>query len=154
MTFPLRPENFYHTGIVVPDLAVAAQRLSTMAGYTWTKPMKGPVTIRTVSGTQTVEMQFVYSLQAPHLELIEEVPGTPWTAARDNAVHHLGYFTDDFDMTAQTLQSHGFSLEMCHTIDGTGPSMFAYFLSPDGVRVEIVDRNIIGDFDAFLQALQ
>ena len=96
MTFPLRPEDFYHTGIVVPDLAAAAQRLSTMAGYTWTKPMKGPVPIRTVSGTQTVDMQFVYSLQAPHLELIEEVPGTPWTAARDNAVHHLGYFTDDF----------------------------------------------------------
>ncbi|HVQ52556.1 MAG TPA: VOC family protein [Mycobacterium sp.] len=152
MTFPLRPEDFYHTGIVVPDLAVAAQRLSTMAGYTWTKPMKGPVPIRTVSGTQTVEMQFVYSLQAPHLELIEEVPGTPWTAARDNAVHHLGYFTDDFDATATALEAQGFALEMCHTIDGDTPSVFAYYRSTDDIRIEIVDRNIFGDLDTFLKA--
>ncbi len=152
MTFPLRPEDFYHTGIVVPDLAVAAQRLSTMAGYTWTKPMKGPVPIRTVSGTQTVEMQFVYSLQAPHLELIEEVPGTPWTAARDNAVHHLGYFTDDFDATATALEAQGFALEMCHTIDGATPSVFAYYRSTDDIRIEIVDRNIFGDLDTFLKA--
>ena len=152
MTFPLRPEDFYHTGIVVPDLAVAAKRLSTMAGYTWTKPMKGPVTIRTVSGRQTVEMQFVYSLQAPHLELIEEVPGTPWTAARDNAVHHLGYFTDDFDSTARALEAQGFALEMCHTVDGDTPSMFAYYRSPDDMRIEIVDRNIFGDLDTFLKA--
>jgi catechol 2,3-dioxygenase-like lactoylglutathione lyase family enzyme len=152
MTFPLKAEDFYHTGIVVPDLQVAAQRLSTMAGYTWTKPMKGPVTIRTVSGSQTVDMQFVYSLQTPHLELIEEVPGTPWTAARDNAVHHLGYFTDLFDSTADALQTQGFALEMCHTIDGETPSVFAYFRSPDGVRIEIVDRNVFGDLDTFLKA--
>src|SRR5258708_1470420 len=138
MTLPLNPEDFDHTGIVVPDLAAAAQRLTTMAGYAWTEAMTGPVTSRTVSGTQTVGMQFVYSLQAPHLELIEEVPATPWTAARDNAVHHLGYFTDDFDATANALQSQGFALEMCHTIDGDTPSTFAYYRSPDDIRVEIV----------------
>ena len=154
MTFPLRPEDCFHTGIVVPDLQAAAQRLSTMAGYTWTKPMKGPVMIRTVAGTQTVELQFVYSLQAPHLELIEEVPGTAWTAARDNAVHHLGYFTDDFDATAQALLAHGFALEMCHTIDGDAPSMFAYYRSPDDIRVEIVDHTVFGDLDAFLRAFR
>ena len=76
MTFPLLPENFYHTGIVVQNLAAAAERLTAAAGYNWAKPIKGPVTIRTIAGAQTVEMQFVYSLQAPHLELIEEVPGT------------------------------------------------------------------------------
>jgi catechol 2,3-dioxygenase-like lactoylglutathione lyase family enzyme len=154
MTLPLKPQDLYHTGMVVPDLDAAATRLTETAGYTWTKPAKGPVTIRTEAGTQTVEMQFVYSLQAPHLELIEEVSGSPWVAANHNAVHHLGYFTDNFGMTAETLQSQGFSLEMCHTIDGKAPSMFAYFLSPDGVRIEIVDRNIIGDFGAFLRALQ
>jgi catechol 2,3-dioxygenase-like lactoylglutathione lyase family enzyme len=154
MTLPLKPEDFYHTGIVVPDLQAAAERLSGAAGYTWTKPMKGPVTIRTVAGTQTVEMQFVYSLQAPHLELIEEVPGTPWTAARNNAVHHLGYFTDDFDTTAAALQALGYALEMCHTVDGAAPSMFAYFRSPEDVRVEIVDRTVFGDLDAFLQAFR
>jgi catechol 2,3-dioxygenase-like lactoylglutathione lyase family enzyme len=154
MTLPLNPADFYHTGMVVPDLGAAAKRLTDMAGYSWTTPAKGPVTIRTESGAQTVEMQFVYSLEAPHLELIEEVPDTPWVAASANAVHHLGYFTDDFDATATALQAQGYTVEMCHTTDGTAPSMFAYYLSPDGVRVEIVDRNIIGDFDAFLKVLQ
>jgi hypothetical protein len=154
MTFPLKPEDFYHTGIVVADLHAGAERLTAAAGYTWTKPMKGPVTIRTVAGMQTVEMQFVYSLQAPHLELIEEVPGSPWTTARDNAVHHLGYFTDDFDATADALQALGYALEMCHTVDGETPSTFAYYRSPEDVRIEIVDRTVFGDLDAFLQAFR
>jgi len=154
MTLPLKPEDLYHTGIVVADLDAAAERLTTAAGYTWTKPMKGPVTIRTVAGMQTVEMQFVYSLQAPHLELIEEVPGSPWTAARDNAVHHLGYFTDDFEATAGALQALGYALEMCHTVDGETPSMFAYYRSPENVRIEIVDRTVFGDLDAFLKAFR
>ncbi|MFI5507707.1 VOC family protein [Mycobacterium sp. NPDC051804] len=154
MTHPLRPENFYHTGVVVPDLSAAAERLTAAAGYTWTTPIKGPVTIRTVSGTQTVEMQFVYSLQAPHLELIEAVPGTPWTTAKDNAVHHLGYFTDDFGATVDALQELGYALEMCHTTDGEAPSVFAYFRSPEDVRIEIVDRTVFGDLDAFLKAFQ
>ena len=154
MTHPLQPENFYHTGIVVSDLAAATERLTAAAGYTWTTPIKGPVTIRTVFGTQTVEMQFVYSLQAPHLELIEAVPGTPWTAAKDNAVHHVGYFTDDFAATAEELQALGYALEMCHTTDGDTPSVFAYYRSPEDVRIEIVDRAVFGDLDAFLKAFQ
>jgi hypothetical protein len=56
MTLPLKPEDFYHTGIVVADLHAAAERLTAAAGYTWAKPMKGPLTIRTVAGAQTIEM--------------------------------------------------------------------------------------------------
>ena len=41
---------------------------------------------------------------------------------------------------------------MCYTIDGETPSMFAYYRSPDDMRIEIVDRNIFGDFDTFLKA--
>jgi catechol 2,3-dioxygenase-like lactoylglutathione lyase family enzyme len=94
MTFPLRHEDLYHTGIVVPDLS----------------------------------------------------------AATNNAVHHLGYFTDDFDATASALQSQGFALEMCLTVDGETPSMFAYYRAPEAIRVEIVDRNVFGDLAAFLAA--
>ena len=154
MTTALIPENLYHTGIVVPDLDAAAQRFFTMAGYSFTKPIAGPVTIRTETGQQTVNFRFVYSLQAPHIELIEEVPGTPWIAARHNAVHHLGYFTDDFAATASALQAEGFTLELCPASDTDEPTIFAYYLSPDGIRVEIVDRNIFGDFDSFLEAFQ
>ena len=153
MTTPLSVEDLYHTGIVVPDLQAATERFSTVAGYTWTRPIEGPLAIRTVAGQQTVDFRFAYSLQRPCVELIQEVPGTPWVAG-SNAVHHLGFFTDDFARTAAALHAHGFTLELCPAGDGQAPSIFAYYLSPDGVRVEIVDRTIIGDFDAFLKALR
>ena len=35
----LRPEDFYHTGIIVPDLADAMARLSALAGYRWITPL-------------------------------------------------------------------------------------------------------------------
>lgn len=154
MTRALKAEDLYHTGIVVPDLDAAAERFSTIAGYSFTKAIAGPVTIRTDAGQQTVDFRFAYSLQAPHIELIEEVPGTPCVAAADNAVHHLGYFTDDFATTAAALEAEGFTLELCPASDNDAPSIFAYYLSPDRIRVEIVDRNIIGDFDLFLRAFQ
>lgn len=142
--------NLYHTGLVVPSLAEAADRFSAMNGYTWTTPIEGPVTVWTEAGSTTVDMRFAYSLQAPHLELIEEIPGTPWV--RDGGAHHLGYFTDDFAATATSLTAAGYRLELCHTVDGATPSMFAYYLSPDGVRIEIVDQHVFGDFATFLKA--
>src|SRR5262249_16207909 len=106
------------------------------------------------AGQRTVDLRFVYSLQAPHVELIQEVPGTPWSAAAANAVHHLGYFTDDFAATGSALQAEGFTLELCPASDDGAPSMFAYYVSPDDVRIEIVDRKVFGDLDSFLQAFQ
>ena len=149
----LSPEDLYHTGIVVPDVGVAARRLSAVAGYTWTDIVEGEVTIATGQGTQTVDLRFVYSIQAPHLELIQEVPSSPWTARRDNAVHHLGYFTDDFESTTAALEANGFTLEMGHTTDGIRPNMFAYLLDTDGTRIELVDRTVMGDWQAFLESL-
>jgi len=149
----LLPEDLYHTGIVVPNLAAAARRLSGVAGYTWTDVVEGEVSIVTGQRSQTVALRFVYSVQAPHLELIEEVPDTPWTASRDNAVHHLGYFTDDFESTRAALEVHEFTMEMGNSTDDGRPNMFAYFLDTDGTRVELVDRTVMGDWRAFLDSL-
>ena len=90
----IRGEDLYHTGIVVPDLDAAMARLSALAGYRWINPLTYTLPFRTASGTHELTSTFVYSLQAPHVELIQEVPGSPWTAAPGNSIHHLGYFTD------------------------------------------------------------
>ncbi|GAB4914931.1 hypothetical protein MAHJHV65_24230 [Mycobacterium avium subsp. hominissuis] len=109
--FALRPEDFYHTGIIVPDLEAAMARLSALAGYRWITPVSYTLPFRTVSGTREVTSTFVYSLQAPHVELIQEVPGTAWAAAPGNAVHHLGYWCDDLAQSAQLLEDNGFAFE-------------------------------------------
>lgn len=92
-------------------------------------------------------LRYVYSLDAPHIELVQEIPGTPWTAA----AHHVGYFCDDVPTTAKRLAESGFALEACAVVDGT-PSLFAYVLDPSGVRIEIVNRELIPDFAEYLRA--
>jgi catechol 2,3-dioxygenase-like lactoylglutathione lyase family enzyme len=149
----LLPEDLYHTGIVVANLEAAARRLSGVAGYTWTDVVEYEIEIVTQQGRQTVDLRFVYSVEAPHLELIQEMPGTPWTASRDNAVHHLGYFTDDIQSAMAALEAHGFTMEMGNSTDGGRPNMFAYFVDTDGTRIELVDRTVMGDWHAFLDSL-
>lgn len=150
--FALRPEDFYHTGIIVADLDAAMARLSALAGYRWISPVSYTLPFRTTAGTQEVTSTFVYSLQAPHVELIKEVPGTAWTAAPGNAIHHLGYWTDDLAASAKMLEDNGFTFEA--TADTAPPdlALFAYYLDAAGTRIEIVDRALFPDFPAFLQA--
>lgn len=150
--FALRPEDFYHTGIIVPDLDAAMARLSALAGYRWISPVSYTLPFRTTVGTQEVTSTFVYSLQAPHVELIKEVPGTAWTAAPGNSIHHLGYWTDNLAESAKILEDNGFTFEA--TADTAPPdlALFAYYLDAAGTRIEIVDRALFPDFPAFLQA--
>ena len=150
--FALRPEDFYHTGIIVADLDAAMARLSALAGYRWITPVSYTLPFRMTSGTREVTSTFVYSLQAPHVELIKEVPGTAWTAAPANAIHHLGYWTDDLGETAKLLEDNGFSFEA--TADTSPPdlALFAYYVDAAGTRIEIVDRALFPDFPGFLRA--
>lgn len=152
MTFALRPDDFYHTGIVVSDLDAAMARFSSLAGYRWISPMSYTLPFRTASGTRSLTSTFVYSVQAPHVELIQEVPGSPWTAAPGNSIHHLGYFTDNLAETARLLEDNGFAFEA--TADTAPPNLalFAYYVDAFGTRIEIVDRALFPDFPAFLRS--
>jgi hypothetical protein len=151
--FPaLRPEDFYHTGIVVPDLDAAMARLSALAGYRWINPLSYTLPFRTASGTRELTSTVVYSVQAPHIELLQEVPGSPWTAAPGNSVHHLGYFTDSLTGTAKALEDNGFTFEMTADVSGSDLALFAYYVDAFGTRIEIVDRALFPDFPAFLRS--
>jgi hypothetical protein len=86
------------------------------------------------------------------VELIQQVPDSPWTAAPGNSVHHLGYFTDDLAESARLLEANGFIFEA--TADTSPPdlALFAYYVDAFGTRIEIVDRALFPDFPAFLQS--
>lgn len=150
---PLNPADLYHTGIVVADLDAAMRRFTALAGYQWTTPLTQTLPIRISTATIDVEVTLTYSLQSPHVELIAEVPGTPWTASPRGAVHHLGYFTDDLVAAARGLEQAGFTLEASPDIAGTHPALFAYYMDDCGTRIEIVDRAVIGDWPSFLRSL-
>jgi hypothetical protein len=152
MAFALRPEDFYHTGIIVPDLDAAMARLSALAGYRWINPLTYTLPFRTATGIHELTSTVVYSLQSPHVELLQEVPGSPWTAAPGNSVHHLGYFTDNLADSARMLEANGFSFEMTGDVPGSDLALFAYYVDAFGTRIEIVDRALFPDFPAFLQS--
>jgi hypothetical protein len=149
----LRPEDFYHTGIVVPDLDAAMARLSALAGYRWINPLSYTLPFRTATGTRELTSTIVYSLQGPHVELLQEVPGSPWTAAPGNSVHHLGYFSDNLAESARALEDNGFTFEMTAAVSGSDLALFAYYIDAFGTRIEIVDRALFPDFPAFLQSM-
>jgi hypothetical protein len=144
---PLRAADLYHTGIVVPDLEVSMARLAGIAGYRWTTIQAADLTIRLADGERVLPLRYAYSLDAPHVELVQEIPGTPWTAA----AHHLGYYCDDVPATSKLLEEAGFAFEAGAVLDGT-QAFFAYHVDPSGLRVEIVDRALIPDFAAYLRA--
>ncbi|WNG87560.1 VOC family protein [Mycobacterium sp. ITM-2016-00317] len=147
----LTADALYHTGLVVPDVGEAAARLSAAAGYTWTKPVEATLTVATLDGEVEVPFRFVYSLQAPHLEIVQEVPGTVWTVRASGAAHHLGYWVDDLPAAARRLEEAGYRLEARPA--GESLTTFAYFIDDSGVRIEIVDRAMFPDWTGFLDAM-
>ncbi|MEU9271632.1 VOC family protein [Streptomyces sp. NPDC048251] len=151
MSHPLRAADLYHTGIVVPDVDAWKARMGEVAGYRWTETMSADLPVRLAEGDRVLNLRYTYSLDAPHIELVQEIPGTPWTAAERVATHHLGYFCDDVPTTSRRLEEAGFALEACALVDDA-PSIFAYHLAPCGVRIEIVDRARMPDFAAYLRS--
>ena len=92
---PLGPH--YHVGIVVPDLDTARAQLSRQLGVEW-----GPVLhldsadYRDRDGADLgFPTTICYSLDEPHLELIQEVPGSVWVCNEHSNLHHIGFWSDD-----------------------------------------------------------
>ncbi|BBZ45505.1 VOC family protein [Mycobacterium parmense] len=147
----MNPADCYHTGLVVDDMGAAAARLSAVMGYRWTRPVEATLNVTTVGGEVEVPFRFVYSVNAPHLELIQEVPGTIWTAPAGGGAHHLGYWVDDLASAAAQLERSGYRLEARPS--GEALTMFAYFIDAGGVRIEIVDRALFPDWPGFLDSM-
>lgn len=151
MRFSLSAADLYHTGVVVADVDEAAGRLSAVGGYHWTKTLQYTVPVITVEGAVDISFTMAYSLESPHIELIQEIPGTLWVSAPRNAVHHLGYWTDDVDATGKALEQSGYTLEARPNTDA--PANFAFYLDPLGIRVELVGRVAFGGWTAFLESM-
>jgi catechol 2,3-dioxygenase-like lactoylglutathione lyase family enzyme len=92
------------------------------------------------AGSMIASLRFTYSGQAPHVELVESIPGTLF-AASSPYVHHVGYWSDDIDRDIAALEAAGALLEgRGFWPDGRGP-IWAYVTPPNGSRIELVDRQ-------------
>ncbi len=143
MSGPRLPPH-YHVGIVVPDVGAARRQLNEQLGVVW-----GPVLrldaadYRDGSGHDLVlPTTMCYSVDGPHLELIEEVPGSPWVCNEYSNLHHIGFWSRDLAVDGDDLAVSGCPLQLCGRAGDDAPVSFAYHSNDLGVRIEIVDGNL------------
>ena len=136
----MRPEDLYHTGVVVEDFDATLRWLSDVAGYRWCDDLEFEQVVWTPDGEKAVSIRFTYSMDEPHLEVIQAVAGTVWTPST-SGVHHLGYWSDDVDHDLETLVDAGMRVEVKAPMPD-GSSMWAYCRGERGPRVELVSRAL------------
>jgi hypothetical protein len=134
----VKPEDQYHAGIVVDDVEATLASLTDELGYTWGEVMTAPAQVRLPSGVVTLEVQCVYSVNEPHLEIVRSIPGTIWAPA-ETQLHHVGYWSDDVAADTAELVGRGYTEEAAGLLPDGG-IFWSYVRSPLGLRVELVDR--------------
>ena len=136
--------SHYHVGIVVPDLAAAQAQLTELIGVTWGPVLRlDAVDYRDSSGRDVVlPTTMCYSVDEPHLELIEELPGSVWVCNEHSNLHHIGFWTEDLTGDTAALIGSGCPMQLCGRAGDRAPVSFAYHRIDLGVRIEIVDTTM------------
>jgi hypothetical protein len=136
--------TLFHVGIVVPEIAPAQARLHELLGVDW-----GPVVeiddlaVQDGAGAElTLPNRLCYSTEAPHLELIEEVPETVWVCNEHSNLHHIGFFVATLGVSSDRLTAAHCPLELCGRQGSVVPSRFSYHRDPLGIRLELVDDGL------------
>jgi len=138
----MKPENLYHSGIVVDDLDATLDWFTKVADYRWTDIVEVDQVAQTPDGEVTIPMRMVYSGDAPRLEILQSVPGTIWVPA-DSGVHHIGYWSDDVESDLATLEANGMRYEVkSYNPNGSGTLLWAYCKAATGPRIELVSQGM------------
>ncbi len=143
--------NFFHVGIVVRDLDAARARLTALLGVGWGPVVESDIPVRHRDGTElSVRNCICYSTEPPRLELIVEVPGTPWVCNEHSNLHHLGYFSGAVAAEADRLAAAACPLEIMGGHGGGPPDGWAYYRDPLGIRIELVDEALRAPMEQFM----
>ncbi|MGH3248955.1 MAG: VOC family protein [Trebonia sp.] len=130
----------FHIGITTDDLAASMERLSVSLGVSWTVPGSGGGLFHSVDGGPQPQPVSCISREGPiHFDLIEGKPGTIWATAGPR-LHHLAYWTDDLRGDIEQLAEDGWRLELTKPDDEGNPTVFAYLIRDDGLRLELIDE--------------
>jgi hypothetical protein len=144
-------ESPCHLGVIVTDLGAAMETYGRALNLSWTSVRRTDTRMRL--GDREVELAFelVWSVDGPvHIELIQELPGTPWVAAEGAPFHHAGYLVDDLVSGVHELEQSGFSVEATRFVEGAAVMRFAYMRHPLGLRIELMDRQMMGDLGSWI----
>ena len=115
-----------HVGIVVLDLDAAIDAMRVQLGFEFTVVFDDVLPVHEESaGDRGIHLRIAYTAQRPALELIEAVPGTPWSPDRAG-LHHLGYHVDDLGAESERLAGPC-PIEICgRDAEGNAPTVFTH----------------------------
>ncbi|WP_419918195.1 VOC family protein [Candidatus Poriferisocius sp.] len=145
MLSPILPlEDFYHFGMVVPDLDAAMAEWSAVHGMDWAGVQHREFMVRQPNGVVQADFRFTYSIAGPpHIEFISATPGTVWDPSTAGGIHHLGYWSHDLVADARRLADAGYeclaSYDNPDHPDGRPLGFTYHWLPTTGLRVELVD---------------
>lgn len=150
----LDPSAVFHTGFVVADLERGMEEFAAVFDLTWAPVTRIEMNLRTPAGPIRPAMGFTYSVQGPHhIELLQEVAGTPWVVASADepaplrSAHHVGVWCDDVPGESARLSAAGAELVVTYDTSDGRVAGFAYHRLPSGQLVELVDASRRPDFD-------
>jgi hypothetical protein len=130
---------YFHVGVVVPDLEQAMHELTRALGVQWMEPQERV--------NDPYSLRITFSREAPHIELIEGLPNSPWDTAAGPHLDHLGFWTEGVEDVKRHLAETGVALE----IEGPAPfgGGWSYHRGPhSGVRIELCDATARNAFYA------
>jgi hypothetical protein len=146
----------YHTGFVVEALEPAMDELTKVFGVSWTEIEEWHPRVRTPEGSLDVRLRFVYTRGvAPHIELLEPVPGTVWERPAGpgpgaGAIHHVGVWAEELAETSAKMVADGFPRVLTFDTRSGRAAGFAYHRLPSGALVELVDGARRRELEAWL----
>lgn len=131
--------RIYHIAFVVPELEPAMAELSAVTGVTWAGRQDVPVTYQTPYGPRTWDTAFVYSREAPYIELLKQIDGSVW---HEPGFHHLGLWTGDVHAESENLERQGCTWQAAMADDDGIRQGGCYHLLPTThARVELVSEE-------------
>lgn len=149
MTLKIGP--MFHVGIVVPDLDAGLARLGELLPVRWGPIVENDIPARDGHGNDRVlPNRICYSTEPPYLELIQEVPDSPWVCNEHSNLHHIGFFSDSLVTDARELSAAACPLELLDGHGDASPCAFTYHRDPLGVRVELVNADLRGAMEQFM----
>jgi len=128
-----------HLGLIVPDLDRAMQSYGRLFGWKWTSAVRVRHEIEGPCAAEA-ELHVAFAAGSPLVELIEDRPGTIWTAA-NTPLHHLGCWVRDLDEAGNILIDAGFALRGRGRRVGVHRFAYAYYGNRDGLLLEIQDAR-------------
>jgi hypothetical protein len=138
--------------MVVSDFDATCEELTRTSHLAWSPEIRAeiPVWTRDLGEVATFAFRAVYSVMAPHIEVIQAIPGTFMTAVPGRPLHHVGYWSDNLAAESEWLERQGLPRVACAMNDGAMYG-FAYHVTRDGFLQELVDRRAFPDWDGFLE---